>query len=115
MPSYFLEIFGRPERTSPCECGRASEPTMAQALHLMNAPEIEAKLANPTGRAAKLAASSATSEQIAEDLTLAALGRLPNLREREVAASLFTAAPRDQAAADYLWTLLNSRDFLLNH
>ena len=27
LPSYFLEIFGRPERTSPCECGRSSEPT----------------------------------------------------------------------------------------
>ena len=32
LPSYFLEIFGRPERTSPCECGRSSEPTMSQAL-----------------------------------------------------------------------------------
>ena len=115
LPSYFLEIFGRPERSSPCECGRASEPTMAQALHLMNAPEIEAKLASPAGRAATLASSSATSEQIAEELTLAALGRFPTDREREVASSLFAAAPRQEAAADYLWTLLNSRDFLLNH
>jgi hypothetical protein len=23
LPSYFLEVFGRPERTSPCECGRS--------------------------------------------------------------------------------------------
>ncbi len=115
LPSYFLEIFGRPERTSPCECGRASEPTMAQALHLMNAPEIEAKLASPAGRAAKLAASSATSEQIAEELCIAALGRLPNGQERQVAAELFAAAPRSEAAADFLWTLMNSRDFLLNH
>ncbi|HUR55804.1 MAG TPA: DUF1549 domain-containing protein, partial [Gemmataceae bacterium] len=34
-PSYFLDIFGRSERLSPCECGRSSEPTMAQCLHLM--------------------------------------------------------------------------------
>src|SRR5262249_11703860 len=47
LPSYFLEIFGRRERTSPCECGRTSDPTMAQALHLMNAPEIEAKISQP--------------------------------------------------------------------
>ena len=44
MPSYFLDIFGRSERLSPCECGRSSEPTMAQCLHLMNASEIEAKI-----------------------------------------------------------------------
>lgn len=115
LPSYFLEIFGRPERTSPCECGRASEPTMAQALHLMNAPEIEARLADPAGRAARLAASSASDEQVILELCLAALGRPPNPREREVAAGLFAGAPRREAAADFLWTLLNSRDFLFNH
>ena len=54
LPSYFLEIFGRPERNSPCECGRSSEPTMAQALHLMNAPEVEAKVDQPRGRVARL-------------------------------------------------------------
>jgi hypothetical protein len=32
-----------------------------------------------------------------------------------VAFDLFQSAPRDEAAADFLWTLLNSRDFLLNH
>src|ERR1043166_930571 len=54
LPSYFLDIFGRSERLSPCECGRTSEPTMAQCLHLMNAPEIERKLTDPTGRVARL-------------------------------------------------------------
>ncbi len=49
LPSYFLEIFGRPPRNSPCECGRSSEPTMAQALHLTNAPEIESKIESPNG------------------------------------------------------------------
>src|SRR5439155_14054475 len=47
LPSYFLDIFGRSERLSPCACGRSSEPTMAQCLHLMNAPESERKLAAP--------------------------------------------------------------------
>ena len=88
---------------------------MAQALHLMNAPEVETKLTDPSGRAAQLAASGATSEQIVEELCLAALGRPSSATERQVASSLFAAAPRDEAAADFLWTLLNSRDFLLNH
>jgi hypothetical protein len=115
LPSYFLEIFGRPERTSPCECGRSSEPTMAQALHLMNAPEIEVRLAAPAGRVAKLVERGLGPKEMAEELTLAALGRLPSPEERKIADEMFASSPPKDAAADYLWTLLNSRDFLFNH
>lgn len=115
LPSYFLEIFGRPERTSPCECGRSSEPTMAQALHLMNSPEIEARLRDENGRVARLAASSLSAERITEELCLVAVSRMPNEAERQIAAELFASSPRRDAAADFLWTLLNSRDFLFNH
>lgn len=115
LPSYFLEIFGRPERTSPCECGRSSEPTMAQALHLMNAPEIEVRLAASGGRVAKLVERGLTPQQIAEELSLTALGRLPSPDERKIADEMFASSPRREAAADFLWTLLNSRDFLFNH
>ncbi len=112
LPSYFLEVFGRPERNSPCECVRSSQPTMAQALHLMNAPEIEAKLSDPRGRAARLIDRHATPTAIAEELCLATLGRLPGDKERLVAQRLFAAEPPRQAAEDFLWAMLNSYDFL---
>lgn len=112
MPSYFLDIFGRPARESPCECGRSSDPTMAQALHLMNAPEIEAKIAHPTGRVARLLKENASVEKIVEELCLAALGRFPSAKEQRVATSLFAAAPQTEAAEDFMWTLLNSYEFL---
>ena len=115
LPSYVLEIFGRPERTSPCECGRSSEPTMAQALHLMNAPEIESRLAAPTGRVAKLVERGLGTQELADELALAAMGRFPTPQERKIADELFAAGPRHDAAADFLWMLLNSRDFLFNH
>lgn len=115
LPSYFLESFGRPERTSPCECGRSSEPTMAQALHLMNAPEIETRLAAPAGRVVKLVERGLAPREITDELSLAAIGRLPNPQERIIAENLFAAGPPQEAAADYLWMLLNSRDFLFNH
>ncbi len=114
LPSYFLEIFGRPERNSPCECGRSSEPTMAQALHLMNAPEVEAKLTHPNGRIARLVAADITDDELVAELALAALGRLPKDAERQVARDLFASSPRRKAAEDTLWTLLNSYDFLFN-
>ncbi len=112
LPSYFLEIFGRPERTTPCECGRSSEPTMSQALHLMNAPEVEAKVSSHTGRVAQLIDTGASESQIIEELCLAALGRLPREAELAIAKKLFADAPPRQAAEDFLWTLLNSYDFL---
>ncbi|MBI3837498.1 MAG: DUF1553 domain-containing protein [Planctomycetia bacterium] len=112
LPSYFLEIFGRPERNSPCECGRSSEPTMAQALHLMNAPEVEAKVASSRGRVAQLVKKAATRSEIIDELCLAALGRAAGDKERQVAERLFATAPPQAAAEDLLWTLLNCYDFL---
>ena len=87
---------------------------MAQALHLMNAPEVSAKIANSTGRVARLLQSQPPVNEAAliEELTLASLGRLPNEKERNVARELFAKAARRDAAEDFLWTLLNSYDFL---
>jgi hypothetical protein len=112
LPSYFLEIFGRPERSSPCECGRSSEPTMAQALHLMNAPEVTEKITSPTGRVSRLIHGQAPDRMIVEELCLAALGRLPTEKESKVAQRFFARGPRQQAAEDFLWTLLNAYDFV---
>jgi len=112
LPSYFLEIFGRPERNSPCECGRSSEPTMAQALHLMNAPEVTEKITSPHGRVSRLLQSQSPDYFFVEELCLAALGRLPTDKETKVGKEFFAKEPRQQAAEDFLWTLLNSYDFV---
>jgi hypothetical protein len=112
MPSYFLDIFGRSQRLSPCACGRSSEPTMAQCLHLMNAPEIESKITDPTGRIARLLKENLTEDQMVDELCLAALGHPAGARERRVARQLFGATPARQAAQDFLWALLNSDEFL---
>jgi hypothetical protein len=85
---------------------------MTQALHLMNAPEIDRKITNPNGRVAKLIAMDASQEQIVEELCLTVLGRFPEQKERIVAGNLFSEESPRQAAEDFLWTLLNSYDFL---
>ena len=54
VPHYFLKLFGRPERASACECERNREPSVAQVLHLLNSPEIQAKLSHEGGTVAKL-------------------------------------------------------------
>ncbi len=115
LPSYFLDTFGRSLRQSPCECGSSTEPTMAQTLHLMNAPEIDAKITAAGGRIDLLLAKKASPKTIVNQLCLAALGRKPNPREIRAAETLFANSPPRQAAEDFLWALLNSYDFLFVH
>src|SRR5262249_44610433 len=55
FPSYFLDVFGRPQRISACECERVSEANLAQALHLLNSDEIQGKLTRAGGRAEVMA------------------------------------------------------------
>jgi len=116
MPSYFFRIFGRPARTTVCECERSNQPSIAQALHLLNAPEIMAKIAHRQGRARALADSDFSPSRIVEELYLATLSRPPSGQERELMREAF-AASKDRRAAteDILWAILNSKQFLFNH
>jgi len=85
---------------------------MAQALHLMNAPEIEEKIAAKSGRIARLIKAGKTQAEIVEQLCLTALGRPPRDKETRIAGKLFSDRPKQNAAEDFLWTLLNSYEFL---
>ena len=116
LPSGFLDVFGRPERKSVCECERTMETSLAQVLHLMNAPSVNDRIQSPTGRAARLASSKRSEDEIIVELYLAALNRLPADQERNVALAAFrTSSDRRRATEDILWALLNTAEFVLNH
>lgn len=115
LPSYFLRIFGRPLRVSVCECERSNEPSISQALHLMNSPEILGKIQAPGGRVRELTEGGRSPAEIIDELYLATLSRLPTADERKMAQDEFSAADRRAVAEDLLWALLNSKEFLYNH
>ena len=114
MPSYFFRIFGRPVRFSVCECERGTDPSIAQALHLMNSPEITAKIRSRQGIARKLAESERSPAAILDELFLAALSRRPTEDERAQLLDAYTDADRRTATEDVLWAILNSKEFLYN-
>ncbi len=87
---------------------------MAQCLHLLNAPEIEEKIADPSGRVARLLAAKKTPDEIVEELCLAAWGRRPTDKEKTAAGKLFARSTPREAAEDFAWALLNSHDFLFS-
>jgi len=115
IPSYFFRIFGRPLRASVCECERSNEPSITQALHLMNSPEIAEKIRAKTGTAKKLAESKLTPAEVIDELYLTVLARLPNDKEKAASLAVFAESDRRAAAEDVLWALLNTKEFLFNH
>ncbi len=116
MPSYFFRIFGRPLRASVCQCERGDEPSIAQALHLMNSPEVAEKVQSRTGRAREIAESGLPQDQMVETLYLATLSRFPTNAEQDVFSEAFQNAASDPrpAVEDVLWTLLNTKEFMYN-
>ncbi len=116
VPTYFFRIFGRPSRTSVCECERSNEPSIAQALHLLNSPEVMEKIQHPHGMARGLANSARPPAEIVDDLYLETLSRFPRDDERQLMLEAFAvSADRQSAVEDVLWTLLNTKEFIYNH
>ncbi len=117
MPNYFFRVFGKPQRVSVCECERGSEPSIAQALHLMNAPESIAKIRHREGTARLLANSQFTEDEIIESLYLGCFSRFPNEQEVQLMRTAFSdlGVERKEAVEDIVWALLNSREFVFNH
>ncbi len=115
-PNYFLNTFGKPRRASVCECERAKEENLAQALHLLNGDILARKIADPKGRVAQLLRRKAKPEEAVEELYLATLCRYPRPEELKTALEFLKQAPSaKEAYEDLLWALINSKEFLFNH
>src|SRR5438874_13162433 len=68
--SYFLDVFGRPQRISACECERVNEANLAQALHLLNSQEVQNMLSRAGGRAELLAKDARPDAEKVDELFL---------------------------------------------
>ncbi|MBY0229220.1 MAG: DUF1553 domain-containing protein, partial [Gemmataceae bacterium] len=106
--AFMLEQFGKPKRNAAvqCDCERDGSTTSLHALSLMNHPRLRAKIADPAGRAARLAAGAGGDARRIEELFLATVSRLPTEAER--AACLEHVKESKDAATGYrgvLWSL----------
>ena len=109
----FLELFGRPPRDTPYESERNSDTSLWQALYLLNSDQLENKVAG-SPRTKRLLAAKQTDAQIVEEYYLAALSRLPIAGEKQKVLDYLAAhkGPRVQAIGDFVWALLNTKEFL---
>jgi WD40 repeat protein len=117
LDSDFLDAFGRPNASADPPCERQAESSVVQALHLMNSTRLMGKITNAGGRAAQLAKSQRSPEEIVTELYLAAYSRYPTAEELKIATGVFAAekATRQSATEDVMWALINSAEFVFNH
>lgn len=127
VKSQFLASFGRPPRNVCDAAERSGDPTIGQALHVINGDTLNKKLSAPDGTIALFLKLGISDRRILEHIFLSAFGRYPSEDERQtVGAALNGAAAgkgtvdarreaRRQALEDVVWAMLTSKEFLFNH
>jgi len=113
--NYFLTTFGRAPRETVCACEAKTEPTLSQALHMLNGNTIQGKI-QQGGVVKKLLDAGQTPPQVIESLYIRALARKPTPEEAERLLTVVgQSANPQQGLEDVFWAVLNSREFIFNH
>lgn len=99
VANYFLDVFGRPPRQITCDCERAQEPNMAQALHLINGAGVNQKISAQGGLVDTLIKSNKKDPEIVEELYLTCFGRMPAKEEMDAALQTIEEAINPKPAA----------------
>ncbi|MBX9641902.1 MAG: DUF1553 domain-containing protein [Mycobacteriaceae bacterium] len=118
-PGGFLRSFGPGTRSSDSTCEPVAVPDLGQSLYFLNGAELQAKLANDSGRAARYARGDRADRVQIDELYLVAYSRFPTDEERNVGLSLLArrrAEGRLRAGyEDLIWAILNTPEFQYNH
>jgi hypothetical protein len=112
--TYFLTTFGRAKRDTACACEAKTEPTLSQALHLLNGSAVTDKIQQGKLIETMLEAGKKPPE-VVEEIYLRCLGRKPTEEESKKIAEIWGAAEKPVAELqDVFWAVLNSREYLFN-
>jgi hypothetical protein len=127
VASQYLTVFGRPARVLCDASERSSDPSIGQALHIINGDTLNKKLSNPEGYIALLLRLGLSDSRIIEHMTLSAFSRYPTDAEREQLGKALAESrlakgtseqqkeARRQALEDMVWAMLTSKEFIFNH
>ena len=112
--NYFLTTFGRATRETVCSCEVKMEPSLSQALHLINGDIVQSRIRSGdlTGQLLKVYPPA----EVLRQLYLRTLCRPPSADEQAAILGQLQNEPDKKAVMDdVFWALLNSKEFIFTH
>jgi hypothetical protein len=114
--NYFLTTFGRSPRTTVCDCEATTDPSLSQALHLLNGSSVHNKIVQGKVIEKMLKDEKKPAEEVLRTLFVRCLSRKPTEEElKDLQAGIAAAGNEQQGLEDAFWAILNSREFVFNH
>jgi hypothetical protein len=121
-----LLIFGKPLRTTNCDCERQNDPTLLQALYVRNDQEMIDALDRNDGWLKQLTKEKTELENkdvdgLVRQVYLRVLSRQPTPQELADCRTHLTEMAESnsddpaEGIRDLLWALLNTQEFITNH
>ena len=119
VSNYFLTTFGRASRETVCSCEVKMEPSLSQALHLLNGDVTHNRIKQGRLIPTMMKEEGQTHNMTIENLYQRTLCRKPSDAEAKPLIAMLEKEekPEEQTAIleDVFWALLNSKEFIFNH
>ncbi len=113
--SYFLTTFGRSPRDTVCDCEASTDPSLSQALHLLNGSATQGKIEQGK-RINSWLDQGLSVPDVIDKIYICTLSRPASKRESdELTKLVISAGDHRKGLEDAFWAVLNSREFMFNH
>ncbi|MEM6779004.1 MAG: DUF1549 and DUF1553 domain-containing protein [Planctomycetota bacterium] len=115
--NYFLTTFGRSPRLTVCDCEATTEPSLSQALHLLNGNSVHNKILSSKLIADWIRKDKLSPQDVLTRIYVRSLSREPSQAERDEVNTLLQEPGVDPVPVmeDMFWAVLNGREFVFNH
>ena len=113
VSSRFLSLYGRSGREFLGDLDPKLEPTLTQALYMINSRDVHQKLRSANGVLTRSIKAKLNNRDLITELYLTTLSRLPTDEELQTAKAYLAESPKRRAGSeDILWALISSREFI---
>jgi hypothetical protein len=116
---FSLLVFGKPLRTTNCDCERGKQPTLLQSLYVRNDQELFDMLDRPDGWIAQIRNENPSADEV-DAMVTSAFQRTFSRKPTDTEANscrrhIENAENFAEGLRDLMWALLNSQEFIANH
>lgn len=113
VSSRFLSLYGRSGREFLGDLDPKLEPTLTQALYMINSRDVHQKLRSSSGVLTRSIKAKLNNRELITELYLTTLSRFPTDEELKTGKTYLAESPKRRTGGeDILWALISSREFI---